>query len=166
MTMTPESPEVSSDKQHGMLKSILNQEGRRLTSQRQKILTLFENLFQGEHLSAEEIHQALARQGESISLSTIYRTLHVMVDLGVIREVELADGRKYYERSTPLTNQHHHLVCVQCGAVTEFEDDRVTQTSQRETVDRGFSLLNCQFTVYGICPQCQRSFTLGASSSS
>lgn len=160
--MTSESPEANSSGQHNMLKSILNQEGRRLTSQRQKILALFENSFQDKHLSAEEIHQQLSQQGEKISLSTIYRTLHVMVDLGIVREVELADGRKYYELSTPFASQHHHLVCVQCGAVTEFEDDRVTKNSQRETVDRGFALLNCQFTVYGICPKCQCSFGLGA----
>jgi Fur family ferric uptake transcriptional regulator len=161
MTMTSERPESHVDGQRDVLKSILNQEGRRLTSQRQKILTLFETAFQGEHLSAEEIYQQLSRRGEKISPSTIYRTLHVMVELGILREVELAEGKKFYELSTPFASQHHHLVCVQCGAVDEFEEDRVTQTSQRETMDRGFSLLNCQFTVYGICPQCQRSFTVG-----
>jgi Fur family ferric uptake transcriptional regulator len=156
--MTPESSKASSVGQSNVLKSTLNKDGRRLTSQRKRILTLFEASYQGEHLSAEEIHQKLLQQGDNISLSTIYRTLHVMVDLGILQEVELAEGRKYYELSSTSTHPHHHLVCVQCGAVTEFEDIRVTQVSQRETLDRGFSLLNCQFTVYGICPHCQSSF--------
>ena len=160
MTMTSDSPKSTSDGPHEVLKSVLNQEGRRLTNQRKKILELFETTFRGEHLSAEEIYQQLSRRGEKISPSTIYRTLHVMVELGILREVELAEGKKFYELSTPFASQHHHLVCVQCGAVNEFEDDRVTQSSQRETTDRGFSLLNCQFTVYGICPQCQRVFTV------
>lgn len=159
--MAAESSESVSDGRGDVLRSILNQEGRRLTNQRRKILDLFETTFQGDHLSADEIFQQLSRRGEKISPSTIYRTLHVMVELGLLREVELAEGKKFYELSTPFANQHHHLVCVQCGAVNEFEDDRVTQASQQETTGRGFSLLNCQFTVYGICPQCQQSFTLG-----
>jgi Fur family ferric uptake transcriptional regulator len=156
--MTSESPEAGSVGQHNGLKSTLNKEGRRLTSQRKKILALFEASFQGEHLSAEEIHQQLSQQGEKIGLSTIYRTLHVMVDLGILREVELAEGKKYYELNSTSQIPHHHLVCIQCGAVTEFEDIRVTQVSQQETLERGFALLNCQFTVYGVCPSCQRLF--------
>ncbi|NJL45092.1 MAG: transcriptional repressor [Leptolyngbyaceae cyanobacterium SM2_3_12] len=137
------------------LKSILNQEGFRLTNQRQKILDLFHLPAKSHHLSAEEIHQHLADQGEKISLSTIYRALHVMVGLGLLQELELAEGRKYYEIIAPALDRHHHLVCIHCGAVNEFEEPTVMQVSAVETESRGFSLLNCQFTVYGICPNCQ-----------
>ncbi|MGF1570888.1 MAG: Fur family transcriptional regulator [Nodosilinea sp.] len=154
--MEPETLDPSRNQPFGLLKSILNQEGFRLTSQRQKILDLFQTSQEGHHLSAEEIHQSLSAQGEKISLSTIYRTLHVMVELGLLNELELAEGRKYYEISAPAMNQHHHLVCIQCGAVDEFEETTVTQVSASETESRGFALLNCQFTVYGICPGCQR----------
>ncbi|NJL49994.1 MAG: transcriptional repressor [Leptolyngbyaceae cyanobacterium SM2_5_2] len=137
------------------LKEILNKEGFRLTSQRQKILELF-NAEGGEHhLCAEEIHQKLAEQGEKISVSTVYRALHVMVNLGLLQELELAEERKYYELRSPVLHQHHHLVCVHCGEVNEFEDAIITQVSGHETQERGFSLLNSQFTVYGICPRCQ-----------
>lgn len=159
--MIPESLEANPDGQHEVLRTTLRKGGRRLTDQRKKIVALFETSYRLDHLSAEEIHQKLSHQSERISLSTIYRTLHVMVDLGILREVELAEGKKYYELSTPFASQHHHLVCVQCGEVSEFEDDRVTRTSRRETGERGFSLLNCQFTVYGICPQCQQAIQLG-----
>lgn len=148
--------------QQDVLKTLLNQEGLRLTNQRQKIIDLFESTYEGGHLTAEEIHRQLAKQGEKISYSTIYRTLHVMVELGLIQEVELAEGRKYYELNAPFDNQHHHLICVQCGEVSEFEDDRINQVSQRETTDRGFALMNCQFTVYGICLKCQRSYAFDA----
>jgi Fur family ferric uptake transcriptional regulator len=78
-----------------------------------------------------------------------------MVRLGLLQELELAEGRKYYELNTPLMDQHHHLVCVLCGEVEEFEDATMGQVGHSESVTRGFSLLNCQFTVYGICPRCQ-----------
>lgn len=137
------------------LKAVLNKEGFRFTNQRQKILDLFQSAALGHHLSAEEVHQQLLDQGEKISFSTIYRALHVMVRLGLLQELELAEGRKYYELNTPFTEQHHHLVCVHCGSVEEFEDATMTQVGTSESASRGFSLLNCQFTVFGICPSCQ-----------
>ena len=155
--MTTDNPETSSIAKEGALKVILNREGLRLTNQRQQILDLFDGTPDGHHLSAEEIHSELSKKGNRISHSTIYRALHSMVDLGIMREVELAEGRKYYELSTPLAKQHHHLVCVHCSDVLEFEDDRVTKASQQETLAHGFLLRDCQFTVYGICPACQLS---------
>jgi Fur family transcriptional regulator, ferric uptake regulator len=139
-----------------LLKAVLNKEGFRFTSQRQKILDLFQVSSLGHHLSAEEIHGQLLGQGEKISFSTIYRALHVMVQLGLLQELELAEGRKYYELSAPSLDQHHHLVCLHCGQVEEFEDVTMTAVGSGESRARGFTLLNCQFTVYGICPQCQR----------
>ena len=68
------------------LKSKLNDQGHRLTSQRKKILNIFQTLPQGKHLSAEDIYTCLKQQQESISLSTIYRTLHLMVHMGLLRE--------------------------------------------------------------------------------
>lgn len=151
----PDTPEPQEMISPGLLKETLNREGFRLTVQRQKILTLFKEKASRHHLSAEEIHQHLGERGERISVSTVYRALHVMVKLGLLQELELAEGRKYYELKSPVWQQHHHLVCVQCGDVQEFEDDAITEVTTQETQDRGFALLNGQFTVYGICPRCQ-----------
>jgi Fur family transcriptional regulator, ferric uptake regulator len=145
-------------KSSDFLKETLNREGFRLTSQRQKILDLFKQDTRDHHLSAEEIHQLLAQQGESISMSTVYRALHMMVNLGLLQELELAEERKYYELRSPVVSQHHHLVCVHCGEVNEFEDTMIKQVSDLETQSRGFSLFNSQFTVYGICLGCQGSY--------
>lgn len=155
--MTMEHDPASSDlnQEPEPLKTVLNKEGFRFTSQRQKILDLFQSAALGHHLNAEEIHQQLLDQGEKISFSTIYRALHVMVRLGLLQELELAEGRKYYELNTPFMEQHHHLVCVHCGNVEEFEDATMSQVGGSESASHGFSLLNCQFTVYGICPSCQ-----------
>lgn len=153
MEQDPALPSLNQEPE--LLKTVLNKEGFRFTSQRQKILDLFQSAALGHHLNAEEIHQQLLDQGEKISFSTIYRALHVMVRLGLLQELELAEGRKYYELNTPFMNQHHHLVCVHCGDVKEFEDAKMTQVGSHESASHGFSLLNCQFTVYGICPSCQ-----------
>lgn len=147
--------EINSIRYSEVLKSLLNQEGFRFTNQRQKILEILRDTPEGHHLSAEEIYQKLSEKGENIGVSTIYRALHLMVDLGLLRELGLAEGKKYYELSTPFIHQHHHLVCVQCGVVQEFEEELITQVGISEAESRGFSLINCQFTVFALCPNCQ-----------
>jgi Fur family ferric uptake transcriptional regulator len=97
------------------LKAELNARGWRLTPQREKILHFFQNLPRGNHLSAEELHELLEQRGEGISLSTIYRSVKLMSRMGILRELELAEGHKHYELNQPYPHQHHHLVCIQCN---------------------------------------------------
>ena len=156
--MAPSESASNSTQYSETLKSILNQEGFRFTSQRQKILEIFRNTPEGHHLSVEEIYQQLSEKGENIGVSTIYRALHLMVGLGLLRELGLAEGKKYYELNTPFMDQHHHLVCVQCGLIQEFDEDLMIKAGINEAEKRGFSLLSCQFTVFAICPSCQRSY--------
>jgi Fur family ferric uptake transcriptional regulator len=151
-----QSPPNTHD-QPDQFKILLNQEGLRLTNQRQKILEIFTQTTKGYHLSAEDIYQHLSSQGERISFSTIYRALHILVNLGVLREIELIDHKKYYELNQPNIAPHHHLVCIQCGAVTEFEEDSIIDISRYEAESRNFSMLSCQFTIYGLCTDCQSS---------
>jgi Fur family ferric uptake transcriptional regulator len=90
------------------LKAELNARGWRLTPQREKILTIFQNLPKGNHLSAEELHELMEKQGEGISLSTIYRSVKLMSRMGILRELELAEGHKHYELQQPYPHHHHH----------------------------------------------------------
>ena len=96
-------------------KAELNEKGWRMTPQRETILQIFQNLPKGNHLSAEDLYNMLKNRGERISLSTIYRTLKLMARMGILRELELAEGHKHYEINQPFPHHHHHLVCVQCN---------------------------------------------------
>lgn len=138
------------------LKSDLNQRGFRLTPQREKILDVFQRLPQGDHLSAEDLHNILKDGGERISLSTVYRTLNLMARIGVLREVELAEGHKHYEINPPYPNHHHHLVCVQCHRTMEFKNELVSKLGLKQAEAEGFHLLNCQLTIYGVCLEALR----------
>jgi Fur family ferric uptake transcriptional regulator len=137
-----------------MFKILLNQEGFRFTQQRQKILDVLKTVPEGEHLSAEQIYQQLSAQGEAIGISTIYRALHLLVSLGLVRELALSEDRKYYELNAPFMGEHHHLVCVQCGQIREFQDSLISDVGHSEAALRGFDLLTCQFTLYVLCPDC------------
>ncbi len=70
----------------------LHQDGRRLTPQRKRVLELFERCGSGCHLSAEEVHQQLAALEMKVSLATVYRTLRLLADMGLLQELELSEG--------------------------------------------------------------------------
>jgi Fur family transcriptional regulator, ferric uptake regulator len=135
------------------LKSVLHQRGFRMTAQRQKILNIFQTMTQGNHLSAEDLHELLKHDGETISLSTVYRTLHMMTQMGVLRELELAEGHKHYELNPSPTDLHHHLVCMQCNRTVEFKNDLILQISEKQAKLNGYQMLDCQLTLYVACPE-------------
>ena len=140
------------------LKDKLNNKGYRATSQRQKVLRIFMSLPQGEHLSAEELHSTLVAEGNRISLSTVYRTLHLMVSIGLLRELELAEGHKHYELSRP-SRDHHHLVCLNCNQTLEFSESFITDIGEKTAQNAGYQVLDCQLTLYGICDRCAKNRT-------
>ncbi|MBD2103219.1 Fur family transcriptional regulator [Leptolyngbya sp. FACHB-261] len=135
------------------LKAELNQKGWRLTPQREEILNVFQTLKQGDHLSAEDLYDQLRVQGSRTSLSTIYRTLKLMARMGILRELELAEGHKHYELIRP----HHHLVCVKCNRIIEFKSNSVLKIGSKVAQHEGYKLQDCQLVVHAVCPECQRS---------
>ncbi|UBF28488.1 transcriptional repressor [Kovacikia minuta CCNUW1] len=138
------------------LKAEFHEYGWRLTSQRQTILEVFQNLPQGNHLSAEALDEILQNKGQDISLSTIYRTLKLMARIGILRELELSEGHKLYELNQPHPHHHHHLVCVFCHNTIEFKSNPTLQVGYKTAQKQGFHLLDCQLTIHAICPACQK----------
>lgn len=139
------------------LKAELNERGWRLTPQRETILQVFQNLPKGEHLSAEDLYELLQEEGEAISLSTIYRTVKLMARMGILRELELAEGHKHYEINQPYPHHHHHLICVRCNKTIEFKSDSILKVGIKTTTKEGYHLLDCQLTIHAVCPTCQRA---------
>lgn len=143
------------------LKAELNERGWRMTPQRETILETFQNLPKGQHLSAEDLRDVLQEEGEKVSLSTIYRNLKLMARMGILRELELAEGQKRYEINQPSPHHHHHLICVRCNKMIEFKNDSVLKVGARTAQKSGYHLLDCQLTIHAVCPSCQRSLLPG-----
>ncbi|MDJ0702215.1 MAG: transcriptional repressor [Leptolyngbyaceae cyanobacterium MO_188.B28] len=139
------------------LKAELNERGWRMTPQRETILKTFQNLDKGEHLSAEDLCDMLNAEGERVSLSTIYRNLKLMARMGILRELELAEGHKRYEINQPAPHHHHHLICVRCNKAVEFKNDSVLKAGAKVAEKAGYHLLDCQLVIHAVCPACQRS---------
>lgn len=139
------------------LRSSLHGRGQRLTPQRQRVLSLFESIGEGRHLSAEEVHQELDDSQERISLATVYRTLRLLSSMGLLLELELPEGGRRYELAGDAHRDHHHLVCVGCGRTEEFESLPVLQAGSDAASRLGFRLLECVLNARALCPECQSS---------
>lgn len=131
---------------------LFRQSGRKITPQRRAIL---EQLAHGEgHPSAEEVYQQIAATMPDVSRATVYNTLHELVALGVLNEVQdLSENRLRYDTHTDI---HHHLFCTRCHALVDIHHDfEALHLTPEEAA--GFEILKHQVTFYGLCPECQTS---------
>ncbi|MBD2468767.1 transcriptional repressor [Nostoc sp. FACHB-145] len=133
------------------LKEELNAKGWKYTLQRDMILQVFQDLPKGQHLSPEELYQILTEDGKAVSLSTVYRSLKVLVMLGLLREVALAKSHKYYEIKQGVS--HHHIVCAQCNHIVEFDNYSVLKEAWQQAEKAGVQLLDCQVTLHTVCSE-------------
>ena len=134
------------------LKNILAANNYKLTSQRKQILkTLLDN--QGQHLSAEDIYEILKQDNPSIGLATVYRTLELFCDLGLIQQLDFDDERKRYELEGDDTH-HHHLICLNCNKIIEFNDQILEEFEQDLQQEHNFKVTEHKMKFYGYCDKC------------
>ena len=139
------------------LKKKLQERQHKLTPQRQTVLQVFVD-HPGKHLSAEDVHDILRDKRSEIGLATVYRSLELLCSLSILQKMDFGDGRSRYEvtGSDPAQHQHHHLICLQCGEVTEFADD-LLETLETDVADKShFQIVDHQVKFYGYCQECQK----------
>ncbi len=132
----------------------LRERSLKMTDQRQRI---FERAFAThEHFSAETLFQWLREeQGPAVSRATVYRTLGLLVEGGFLQTLDTGGGELVYEHV--LGHRHHdHLVCVDCGRIEEFVDERIEELQREACARKGFRLLDHDLRLFGTCPACSR----------
>lgn len=137
------------------LKAVLRARKLKATRTRQLIfaeLVATKNI----HPNASEIFKRLARSGRKISLATVYRTLRLLVESGLVRQVDLGEDHSHYEPERPKTG-HGHLICLSCGIVREFADDTIQRTIGKIGKGKGFKLDKFSIQVFGYCQKCRRT---------
>jgi Fur family ferric uptake transcriptional regulator len=138
------------------LKEDLKKKGYKLTPQRRSIVdTIIEN--EGQHLTAEEIYDKVKRDCPEIGLATVYRTILLLEELGVISRLDLNDGCSRYEILHSNENhRHHHLICNNCHKVSEVQDDLLEELEMSIEKQYLFKILDHSVKFYGICDECQK----------
>jgi Fur family ferric uptake transcriptional regulator len=141
----------------------LERRGLKLTAERR---ALFDELFgRHEHLEADELLVRLRSKHKKISRATIYRTLDLMVDSGIVGRVRIGEAGYRYERLRA-GDHHDHLICDHCGRVIEFCEARIEQLQEEVAEKHGFVLLSHSHQMRGICPRCRPRAKRESSSSS
>lgn len=122
--------------------------GYRLTPQRTLVWDVLRAA--GGHLSAEEVCAQVQRQFPNVNISTVYRTLELLVGLRLVRETHLGAARRFFEIEEEVP--HHHLVCEACGSVTHVHDEDLGGLHEALVTVQGFRA--GQLTIFGLCAGC------------
>ena len=108
-----------------------------------------------DHLSVDAIVRELKQQGEQVGIATVYRTLDLLVESGLVRAHEFGEGFRRYE---PMTTQagHEHLICERCGRVVEFANERLERMLPVLADEQGFQHQRHRVEIYGVCRECRQ----------
>lgn len=135
--------------------------GLRRTGQRDLILEVF--LRTSEHLSSEDLYDLVKKQDPSVGQTTVYRTLKLLTEAGLAREVRFGDGRTHYEHH--YNREHHdHMICTECGKVVEFFSEELEAMQDEIAAKYNFILTQHSMRLLGLCEDCQTAAKASAAS--
>jgi len=132
----------------------------RWTAPREAILELLRQT--SKHMSAKEIYTTLYTIYPGIGLTTVYRTLDLLVRMGFINRFAFGDGQNRYEfKSGEKKGHHHHIICTKCGKIIDYHDfseeelELVKQTEENLAKKYNFKASGHNIEFYGLCEKCQ-----------
>ncbi len=131
----------------------IQKSGLRRTAQRDLILEVF--LRTEDHLSSEDLYWLVQKEDPNVGQTTVYRTLKLLTEAGLAREVRLGDGRTYYEHH--FDHEHHdHMICTECGEVIEFFSAEIEELQDQMAEKFNFKPTHHSLRILGICGECQK----------
>ncbi len=131
--------------------NFLEKKDLKLTSQRRIIL--HQAIQARGHFSAEQLLDFSKKQDRTISKATVYRTLALLKESGVLEEQDFGDGKQLYERGQG-RRHHDHLICVRCGEIIEFENNPIEKLQDAEARRHQFKIVYHCLKLFGFCKNC------------
>ncbi len=128
--------------------------GLRWTKQRDAVLAAF--LKANAHLSAEELYGLARKCCPDVGFATVYRCMNLFVEAGIAKERRFNDERVRYEPNV-MAEHHDHLICLKCGVISEFEDERIEKLQELIASAKGFKVKHHRMELYGLCNKCDDS---------
>lgn len=149
----PIAPILVSELPEEKFREFLEIRGEKLTEPRR---ILVRHIFDShKHFDADELVSELQGAGRRVSRATVYRTLRLLVEAGLLRELRLTN-RSAYEHDYGYPS-HDHLHCTECNRVVEFRNDEIRKLRESVSIDHGFRAEGHRFIITGICPACNRA---------
>lgn len=139
---------VGVDTSQGTLKGTLHERGLRMTPQRQLVLDAVREL---GHATPEQVCNHVQATAPAVNITTVYRTLDLLEELGVVRHAHLGHGAPTYSEQR---HRHLHLVCHRCGRVDEASAELLSDVARRTLAELGFHLDATHVALSGTCAGC------------
>jgi len=130
---------------------LLKEKGLKVTPQRLAIINFLKNT--KEHPSAETIYKKLSSDFPTMSLATVYKTLEMLKNIGLIQEINVGEGSFRYDANT---SSHSHVICLSCGKVEDLEDLQLKNVLEEAKKHTEYDLVEQRLYFYGYCPTCQK----------
>ena len=144
---------INMPEEHKIFINFLENKNLKLTHQREEILKIFLNT--NRHLSVEDLYNIVKKKDSRIGQATVFRTLKLLCDADIAKEVDFGDKKVRYEHK--YGHRHHdHLVCVKCGKFIEAMEPRIEQLQNALCKKFGFLPKEYKLEIFGICKQCKR----------
>lgn len=132
-------------------KEYLKKEKLKFTKERATILT--EVLKRRDHFDADELAADLRKDGFKVSRATVYRTLDILYEIGVVHKATLGHKHNHFENMVG-RKHHDHLVCLNCDKVIEFVDDEIEKKQEEVCQQLGFQMKRHSLQIFGYCSHC------------
>ena len=131
----------------------IQKQGLKRTAQRDLILDVF--LRTEGHVSGEDLYRLVQQQDPTVGQTTVYRTLRLLTEAGLAREVRFGDGRAHYEHN--YKHEHHdHMICKDCGKIIEFYSPELEAIQDAMAAKHKFELTSHLLRMIGVCADCRR----------
>ncbi|CAM06271.1 Fur family nickel uptake regulator [Saccharopolyspora erythraea NRRL 2338] len=135
----------------GSLRSTLHQRGMRMTPQRQLVLDAVREL---EHATPEQVCKRVQGTAATVNITTVYRALDLLEELGLVRHTHLGHGAPTYSVEE---HEHVHLVCHRCDDIDEVPTELLGDLADRLDAARGFALDATHLALSGVCRKCREA---------
>ncbi len=132
------------------LSELFRASGRKVTAQRQCIFRALQGAV--DHPSAETVHRVVAAEMETVSLKTVYQTLHDLTELGEVAALDVGTGVTLFDPNVEAP--HHHLVCRRCGTVRDLAV-AFPEVQIPEEASLGYEIGSAEIVFRGLCPDCR-----------
>jgi Fur family ferric uptake transcriptional regulator len=146
------------DRLRADLEAYMTRRGLRSTEQRRVIIDTFFGAT--EHITIDTLLREVRAVDARVGYATVYRTMKLLTESGVVQEHKFGDGFTRYELSDDDAH-HDHLICMECGKITEFEEDAIEELQAKIAKRHGFLVRAHKHEMYGVCSDCQAKARVG-----
>jgi Fur family ferric uptake transcriptional regulator len=145
---TKESDEMVLKQKEKAFADFIAARGLKTTRQRNTIVSVFFRM--RGHVSVEELLREVKKVNPRIGYATVYRTLHLLVESGLVEERRFGDGLARYEGHSEVEH-HDHMICLECGQISEFYNQHLEALQSKLAEEHKFKIFRHRLELYGVC---------------